>query len=102
MIYRVTARFLQAFDALDGRAQSQALRALRQFKHSPRQPAVEARIISPPDPRQGTAEDDIWDLPFGNGYHLTYSFASGEHPDHFVCVLRNVGLAPDAPEARRR
>lgn len=89
MIFRVTARFLQSFDALDARAQAQALLALRGFERSPRQPSPDVRIVSDPDPRK--TEYDVWDLPFGDGYHLTYSFMTDDHPDHFICVLRNIG-----------
>ena len=93
MIYRVTARFLQAFDALDDRAQAQTVLALRGFKHDPRIPSRDARMVSDRDPRNVGKFDDVWDVPFGNGYHLTYSFADDAHPDHYVCVLRNVGKA---------
>ena len=90
MIYRVTARFLQAFDALDSRTQSLALLALRAFKADPRMPTRDARIVSDRNPRNVGKVNDVWEVPFGNGYHLTYSFVDDPHPDHYVCVLRNV------------
>lgn len=91
MIFRVTARFLQAFDELDTRVQSQALLALRGFKEAPRAPSPTAHIVSELDPRR--AHTDVWDLPFGRGYHITYAVIDDDHPEHYVCVLRNVGRA---------
>jgi hypothetical protein len=89
VIYRCTARFLQSFDALDAAAQAQALLALRGFAETPRQPSPYAHVVSDLDP--DTFEDDVWDIPLGDGCHLTYSFTSGDDPEHFVCVLRSVG-----------
>jgi hypothetical protein len=92
MIYRCTARFIQSFDALDTAGQARTLLALRRFIESPRQPSPYAHIVSDLDP--DTFEDDVWDMPVGDGYHLTYSFLAGDDPDHFVCVLRHIGKSP--------
>jgi hypothetical protein len=89
VIYRCTARFLQSFDVLDSRIQALALKAMAGFKETPRAPTPHAHLVCTPDPSMNNV--DVWDVPFGNGYHLTYSVVAGDHPDHFVCVLRNVG-----------
>jgi len=91
MIYRVTARFLQAFDALDSRAQAQALLVLHQFKTDPRMPSPDAHIINDRNFQRASYANGVWTVPFGNGYHLTYSITDDKNPDHYVCVLRNVG-----------
>jgi hypothetical protein len=87
MIYRVTAQFMKAFDALTPAAQAQALVALRGFKDTPRQPSPYTHIVS-----NLKSFDDVWDLPFGHGWHITYSVHAGDHPEHFVCVLRHIGV----------
>jgi hypothetical protein len=90
MKFRCTARFLQAFDRLDSQAQALVLKAMRGFKDSPRIPSRDARVIYDNDSRN--LDDDIWSLPCGKGVQLTYSFLNEENePDHFICVLRNVG-----------
>ena len=86
MIYRVTAQFMKAFDALAPAVQAQALVALRGFKVTPRQPSPYTHVVS-----NLKAGDDVWNLPFGNGWHITYAVHAGDDPDHFVCVLRHVG-----------
>jgi hypothetical protein len=98
VIYRVTARFLQSFDALDSRVQAQALLALRGFAETPRMPSPYSHVVNDTDPN--TSEDDVWALPFGKGGHITYSFVNDPNKDEFVCILRNIGkieLAPYAP-----
>jgi hypothetical protein len=89
MIYRCTARFMQSFDALDPRTQVLALKALADFRDTPRSPTRDVRIVSDSDPTRTAF--DVWDVPFGSGYHLTYAVVEGEDPDHFVCLLRNIG-----------
>lgn len=79
---------MQSFDALGAAAQARTLLGLRGFVTAPRQPSPQAHVVSDLDPKR--FEDDVWDLPLGDGYHLTYSFAAGDDPDHFVCVLRHV------------
>jgi hypothetical protein len=86
MIYRVTAQFMKAFDALSPAVQAQALVAMRGFKVTPRQPSPYSHIVS--NLKEG---DDVWNLPFGDGWHITYAVHAGDHPEHFVCVLRHVG-----------
>ena len=83
MIYRCTAHFLQAFDALDARGQALVMKAMRGFAEAPRLPSRDVRPVQ---------ETRVWVLPCGSDLHLTYSFISEEEePDHFICVLRNVG-----------
>jgi hypothetical protein len=86
MIFRCTARFIQSFDALDRASQIIALKAIEGFKHTPRIPSAAARVVK---------EDegfDIWTIPCSNGLHITFSFLDDNvQPDHYVCVLRNVG-----------
>lgn len=86
MIYRVTAQFMQAFDALPPATQAQALVALRGFRQTPRQPSPYSHIVS-----NMKAGDDVWNLPFAGGWHITFSVHAGADPDHFVCVLRHIG-----------
>lgn len=90
MIYRVTARFLQSFDALDSRVQAQVLLALRGFAQTPRMPSPYSHVVT--DTNRKNPEDDVWALPFGKGGHITYSFINDPNEEEFVCVLRNVGL----------
>ncbi len=89
MIYRCTARFMQSFDALDPRAQAQALKTMLEFRDTPRSPTRDTRVVSDSDPAKTAF--DVWDVPFGNGYHLTFAVVEGDDPDHFVCVLRHIG-----------
>jgi hypothetical protein len=91
MIYRCTARFMQSFDALEPRMQALALKALADFRDTPRSPTRDVRVVSHPDPSK--TPFDVWDVPFGGDYHLTYAIIEGEDPDHFVCVFRHVGKA---------
>ncbi len=89
MIYRITANFFQAFDRLDATTQARALVALRGFKVAPRQPSREAHVLGEHHPVAD--DDDVWDLPFSEGYHITYTITGEAHPDEYVCILRNIG-----------
>jgi hypothetical protein len=82
---------MQSFDALDARTQTLALKAMSGFRDTPRAPSALSHIVSHPDPRMTLY--DVWDVPIGNGYHLTYCVIADDDPDHFVCVLRNIGRA---------
>jgi hypothetical protein len=86
MIFRCTARFMQSFDSLDRSSQTLAIKAIEGFKDTPRIPSALAHVVK---------EDegfDVWTLPCGSGLHITFSFIDeNEQPDHYICVLRNVG-----------
>lgn len=86
MIYRVTAQFMKAFDALPPATQAQTLVALRGFRDSPRQPSPYTHVVS-----NLKAGDDVWNLPCGDGWHITFAVHAGDNPEHFVCALRHVG-----------
>jgi hypothetical protein len=85
VIFRCTAHFYRAFDALSAPQQRLTLRALAGFATSPRVPITSAKIVS-----SDVDSGDIWGAEIGGILHLTYSFLYDQHPKHHVCVLRNV------------
>lgn len=96
MKYRCTAGFARGFDRLDAVAQAEALRMIRQFHFTPRAPSRDVRLLLMDGPQ------DVWMLPFGPGYALTYSFEYGSDEDNCVCVLRVIGRAEEMRHEDRR
>lgn len=96
MKYRCTARFARGFDRLEADARAEALRMIRQFHFTPRVPSRDVRLLLADGPQ------DVWTLPFGPGYALTYSFEYGSDEDNFVCVLRVIGRTEEMHHEDRR
>ena len=88
MIFRCTARFVHAFDALTAPEQAGVLQALRGFRTLPRMPSHTARVVR--DLRSKAADGDVWCMRTET-LAITYSVLSDAHPEHTVCVLRNIG-----------
>jgi hypothetical protein len=89
MIFRCTAQFYRAFDALPASAQPEALKALAAFEDAPRVPVSTVRVACAGDEH----EPDVWCAEIGAALRLTYSFIYDQHPRHQICVLRHIALA---------
>ena len=85
MIFRCTAQFMCAFDALAPQHQQLVKTALLNFKHSPRLPTADVWPVM--------SSNGIWALPIANIAHITYHFESGIGNDN-VCVFRHVATIP--------
>jgi mRNA-degrading endonuclease RelE of RelBE toxin-antitoxin system len=82
MIYRRTARFKKAYQALPKPVRRKVIKAFTQFQEDPTYPSLGIKKIK--------GYEDIWEGRIDQQYRFTFHYETHPETDESICVFRNV------------